>query len=58
MKRLRGKLQAWSQTLGLGFVLDFSAGIVAYDPQNGRHPEELLREAEQRLYAMKKARLG
>jgi diguanylate cyclase (GGDEF)-like protein/PAS domain S-box-containing protein len=58
VKRLRGKLRAWSQTLGLGFVLDFSAGIVAYDPKNGRPPEELLREADQRLYAMKKARLG
>ncbi|MGB9756914.1 MAG: diguanylate cyclase domain-containing protein [Candidatus Bipolaricaulaceae bacterium] len=58
VKRLRGKLRAWSHTLGLGFLLDFSAGIVAYDPQNGRPPEELLREADQRMYAVKKARLG
>ncbi len=58
VRRLRRKLRAWSQTLELGFPLDFSVGIVAYDPENGRPPEELLREADQRMYAAKKARLG
>lgn len=58
VKRVRAKLRAWSRTLDLGFVLDFSAGISAYDPKNGRPPEDLLREADQRMYAAKKARLG
>ncbi|MEN3010859.1 MAG: diguanylate cyclase [Candidatus Bipolaricaulaceae bacterium] len=55
---VRQKLRAWSRTLELGFVLDFSAGIAAFDPQKGRPPEELLREADARMYAAKKAKLG
>jgi len=58
VRRVRGKLRAWSRTLDLGVVLDFSAGIAAYDPQKGRPPEELLREADARMYAAKRARLG
>ncbi len=56
--RVRAKLRAWSRTLELGVVLDFSPGITVFDPQRGRPPEDLLREADARMYAAKKARLG
>ncbi|MFN3346381.1 MAG: diguanylate cyclase domain-containing protein [Candidatus Bipolaricaulaceae bacterium] len=56
--RVRAKLRAWSRTQELGVVLDFSAGVAVFDPREGRPPEELLREADARMYAEKKARLG
>lgn len=58
VKRVRAKLRTWSMSLDLGFVLDFSAGVATYDPENSRPPEDLLREADQKMYATKKARLG
>jgi GGDEF domain-containing protein len=39
-------------------VLDFSAGIATYHPQSPKTPEELLREADARMYEQKRARLA
>ncbi len=54
--RVRQKLRAWSHSLDLGLTLDFSAGIAAYDPGRPRPLEELLSEADARLYAQKRVR--
>jgi diguanylate cyclase (GGDEF)-like protein/PAS domain S-box-containing protein len=58
VKRLRQKLRAWSRSQDLGLVLDFSAGIATYHPQSPKTPEELLREADARMYEQKRARLA
>lgn len=56
--RVRAKLRAWSRAQDMGIVLDFSAGTAIFDPREARPPEELLREADARMYAEKRARLG
>jgi len=56
VKRVRQKLRAWSRSQDLGLVLDFSAGIASYHPQSPKTPEELLREADARMYDQKRAR--
>lgn len=57
VKRVRQKLRDWSRSQDLGLVLDFSAGIATYHPQSPKTPEELLREADARMYDQKRARL-
>ncbi len=48
--RLRAALEEWNRRSGLEVELGFSAGVVAWAPQDGRSIEEVLEEVDRRLY--------
>ncbi|MCR4391788.1 MAG: diguanylate cyclase [Candidatus Acetothermia bacterium] len=58
VSRLREAVREWSQSSGFDFEIGISVGMSVWRPEDGRRVEDVLEEADHRMYLDKGYRLG